>query len=48
MAKKIIAIIFFISVDIDNLFLSSLNPEFCSKVKVVGTRPLIFLNKINI
>ncbi len=30
------------------LFLSSLNPEFCSKVKVVETRPLIFLNKINI
>ncbi len=48
-------VIFFISVDIDNchdkcqsLFISSLKLELCSKVKVVETRPSIFLNKINI
>ncbi len=55
MAPKIITIIFFISVDIDNitinvksLFLSNLKPDFCFKVKVVEIRQFIFLNKINI
>ncbi len=53
MAQKIITIIIFISVDIDNyqinvksLFLSSLKPDVCSKVKDLETRPLIFLNTI--
>ncbi len=49
MGKKIITIFYFISVDIDNyhdkcrsLFLSSLKPDFCSKVKVVETRGFIY------
>ncbi len=53
MAQKIITINIFISVDIDNyhdkcqiFILSSLKPDFCSKVKVLETRPLIFLNTI--
>ncbi len=37
-----------IMINVKSLFLSSLKPEFCSKVKVVETRPLIFLNTINI
>ncbi len=54
-AKKIITIIFpyqsisiIITINVKSLFLSSLKTYFCSKVKVVETRPLIFLNKINI
>ncbi len=55
MAQKIITIIIFISVDIDNyhdkcqIFISfkfHLKPDVCSKVKVLETRPLIFLNTI--
>ncbi len=52
---KMITIIFFISVDINNyhdkcqiFILSSLKPDFCSNVKAVETRPYIFLNTINI
>ncbi len=52
-AQRIITIIFLISVNIDNItinvkfkFLSNLKPDFCSKEKVVETRPLIFLNII--
>ncbi len=37
-----------ITINVKSLFLSSLKSEFCSKVKVVETRLLIFLNKINI
>ncbi len=55
MAKKMITICFFISVDIDNyydkcqIFISfKFKARFFSKVKVVETRPFIFLNKINI
>ncbi len=55
MAKNIITIMFFISVDIDNyhdkcqIFISfKFKARFCSKVKVVESRPFIFLNKINI
>ncbi len=52
MAKKMITIFFFISVVIDNYHdkcqIYILKPDFCSKVKVVESRSLIFLNKINI
>ena len=45
MAKNVIRITFFISVDIDNyvksLFLSYLESDFCSRVKVEETRRLI-------
>ncbi len=34
-------------INVKSLFLLSLKPDFCSKVKVVETRPLIFL-KINV
>ncbi len=37
-----------ITINVKSLFLSSLKPDFCSKVKVVETRPLIFLITINI
>ncbi len=50
MAKKIFSyqlISIIITINVKSLFLSSLKPEFCSKVKVVETRPFIFL-KINI
>ncbi len=53
MPQKIITIIIFISVDIDNYpinvksyFFQVVKPYFCSKVKVLETRPLIFLNTI--
>ncbi len=53
MAQKIITIIFsyqsisiIITINVKSLFLSSLKPDFCSKVKVLETRPLIFLNTI--
>ncbi len=35
-------------INVKSLFLSSLKPDLCSKVKVVETRPLIFLNNINV
>ncbi len=53
MAQKIITIIFsyqsisiIITINVKSLFLSSLKTDFCSKVKVLETRPLIFLNTI--
>ncbi len=52
MAKKIITIIFsyqsisiIIMINVKSLFLSSLKIDFCSKVKVIETRPINFLNK---
>ncbi len=37
-----------IMINVKSLFISNVKPDFCSQEKVVETRPLIFLNKINI